>query len=74
MGGVATVDDNIVTILTETAETPKDINKKIDSIKAELADFRRLHDETPDLNEKTKYKKDIKRCQILLDVAATVKK
>lgn len=72
MGGVAHVSDNVVTILSDAAQKPSDID--VEKVTAELKEFRRLFDETPDLNQKQIYRKDIQRCQVQLDVAATTNK
>jgi F-type H+-transporting ATPase subunit epsilon len=72
MGGIAHVSDDIITILSESAQKPDDIS--IENVNEELKNFRKLYDETTDLNEKDVYRKEIHRCQIQLDVAATAEK
>lgn len=67
MGGVAHVSDDIVTILSDAAKKPDEIN--IGEVETELEEFRRLYEETPDYDEKLIYRKDIQRCQVLLEVA-----
>jgi len=68
MGGVAHVSDDIVTILSDAAFKPDEINTE--EVTAKMKEFQKLCDETEDYNEKTSYRKDIYRCQIQLDVAA----
>jgi F-type H+-transporting ATPase subunit epsilon len=70
--GVAHIADNIVTILSDTALKPDEIDTA--KVTADQKEFQRLHDETNDLNEKTNYKRDIYRCKIQLEVAGSVKK
>ena len=70
MGGVVHVSDDIVTILSDAAFKPDEINTE--EVIAKMKEFQRLCDETEDYNEKTSYRKEIYRCQIKLDVAETV--
>ena len=67
LGGIAHVDDDIVTILSDSAQKPEEINAA--QVTNELKELRRLHDETADLHEKDAHKKEIRRCQVLLEVA-----
>lgn len=67
MGGIAHVSDDIVTVLTDSAQTPEEIDIK--KVTAEQKESRRLHDEATDLNQKQIFQKDLRRCQVLLDVA-----
>ncbi|MCL1843612.1 MAG: ATP synthase F1 subunit epsilon [Defluviitaleaceae bacterium] len=72
LGGIAHVSDDIVTILSDSAQRPEDIDTN--AVTTEQAEFQRLFDKAEDLNEKTSYRKDIRRCQVQLDVASTLKK
>jgi F-type H+-transporting ATPase subunit epsilon len=70
--GVAHVADNIVTVLADGVLKPSEIDTE--AVTAEQKELQAKHDETHDLSEKTNLKKDIYRCKIQLEVAATEKK
>lgn len=72
MGGVVSAGDDVVTILSDAAFKPEEIN--IEEVTAQMKEIQRLSDETSDFNEKSAYRKDIYRCQIQLDVAKAVEK
>ncbi|MCL1878692.1 MAG: ATP synthase F1 subunit epsilon [Defluviitaleaceae bacterium] len=67
LGGVAHAGDNIITILSDAAYKSDEIDAG--KISGQMAEFRRLMDETADLGEKQKYRDDIHRMQVQLDVA-----
>jgi F-type H+-transporting ATPase subunit epsilon len=69
VGGIAHASDNIVTILTDFAQKPDEIDAE--KVSEELKELQRKYDETSDLHEKNSYREDFHRCQILLDVAKT---
>ena len=69
MGGIAHVGDDIVTILSDSAQKPEEID--VEQVNAAIKDARRRYDETPDLNKKSELCNEIHRYQIRLDVAAT---
>ena len=72
MGGVAHVSDNIVTILSDSAQIPEELDPA--AITAELKELQSLYDKTADLNEKQTISKDIHRCKVQLEVAETIKR
>ncbi|MCL1864092.1 MAG: ATP synthase F1 subunit epsilon [Defluviitaleaceae bacterium] len=67
VGGIAHVSDDVVTILSDVAQKPDEVN--VEKVTADLEEFRRLYDETTDFNEKKKYSEETHRCQVLLEVA-----
>ncbi|MCL2198117.1 MAG: ATP synthase F1 subunit epsilon [Defluviitaleaceae bacterium] len=67
MGGVAHVSDDIITILSDAAQKPEEVN--VEKVTADLKEFRRLYEQATDLNEKKKYSDESQRCQVLLEVA-----
>lgn len=72
IGGVAHASDDVLTVLSDAALKPEEIDTE--KVKAEMTELQRLRDETPDLKEKDSYKKEIYRCQVQLDVAGSVSK
>ncbi|MCL2355661.1 MAG: F0F1 ATP synthase subunit epsilon [Defluviitaleaceae bacterium] len=72
LGGVAHAADDVVTILSDAAFMPDEIDAQ--KISEEIAEIRRLSDESADLDEKQKYREDIYRMQIQLEVAETAGK
>jgi len=70
LGGVAHVGDDVVTILSEAAMLPGDVN--IEKVKSEQKETERLFNETSDLHEKQAYRTTLRRHQVLLDVAGSV--
>ncbi|MCL2223702.1 MAG: ATP synthase F1 subunit epsilon [Defluviitaleaceae bacterium] len=72
LGGVAHVSDDILTILSDAAYKPDEIDTA--EVTAKMKEYQRLCDAASDFNEKTAYRKDIHRCQIQLDVAGTAGK
>jgi len=72
MGGVAHASDNIVTILSDSALSPSEI--EVEKVQNELKEFRRKYDEATDISEKNSYREELHRCQVLVDVAGSEKR
>lgn len=72
LGGVAHAGDDIVTILSDAAFKPDEID--VGKVSDEISELRRRLDETENLGEKQKLREEIHRCQVQLDVAATAEK
>ena len=67
VGGVAHVSDDVVTILSDEAQKPDEID--VDKVNADLREFRQMYEQATDLKEKKKYSDESHRCQVLLEVA-----
>ncbi|MCL1846311.1 MAG: ATP synthase F1 subunit epsilon [Defluviitaleaceae bacterium] len=72
LGGVAHAGDDVVTILSDAAFRPDEIDTQ--KISEEMSELRRLLDGTADLDEKHKYREDIHRMQVQLEVAKSEEK
>ena len=72
LGGVAHVSDNVVTILSDCAQKPDELD--LAALTTELKDLQSLYEKTAALNEKQTISNDIHRCKVQIEVAETVKK
>ncbi|MCL2455958.1 MAG: ATP synthase F1 subunit epsilon [Defluviitaleaceae bacterium] len=68
MGGIAHVSDDIVTVLSDAALNPDEI--EIEKVQSELKELRSKYEETTDLLEKTNFRDELNRLQVLVDVGA----
>ena len=71
MGGMAHVNDDVVTILSDSAQLPGDIN--VVAINEGIQETQRLLDETTDIDQRKTHNDNLRRFQIQLDVAKSVK-
>jgi len=72
MGGVAHASDDIVTILSDSALAPNEI--EVEKVQAELKELQQKYEEATDISEKNSYRDEMHRCQVLVDVASSEKK
>ena len=68
MGGVAHVKDDIVTVLTETALLPNDIDER--SLMQEVSSLEAKVNSEGDLRKKNELKEELKGLRVQLEVAA----
>ncbi|MCL2215473.1 MAG: ATP synthase F1 subunit epsilon [Defluviitaleaceae bacterium] len=71
MGGVAHVSNNIVTVLSDSAQWPEDIDVK--KVSEDLKEIERKINETENLLEKDTYRNDSRRCKIQLELTGKSK-
>ena len=67
VNGIANVNDDIITILSDCVQLPEEIDTA--KVSAELKELQDLREKTTDLNEKQNYSKEIYRCKVQLEVA-----
>jgi len=66
MGGIAHAGDDVLTILSDEALKPEEIDAE--KVAAEMKELQSKLDAAVDMTEKDVYKKEIYRCQVQLDV------
>ena len=71
MGGMAHVSDDVVTILSDSAQLPTDIN--VAATNESIQETQRLLNEETDADQRKTYNDNLKRFQIQLDVAKSAK-
>ncbi|MCL2839722.1 MAG: ATP synthase F1 subunit epsilon [Defluviitaleaceae bacterium] len=67
MGGIAHVNNDVVTVLSDSAQWPEDI--KVDEVTKTLETLERKVSETDNILEKSSYRDDFRRCKIQLELA-----
>jgi len=68
MGGVAHVSGDVVTVLSDSAQWPEDID--VAKVSESLKEVERLVSETDDILKKSSYRDDLRRCKIQLELAS----
>jgi len=67
VGGIAHAGDDVLTILSDEALKPEEIN--VEKVSAEMKELQRKLEAAEEMVERDLFKKEIHRCQVLLDVA-----